>query len=241
MIEISTKEVGRCGWVSPNYTTSSHVTLDSRHLEKNRCVGSFSKESELACYKVLRTQLLQGLKENNHNVVMVTSARPGEGKTLTAINLSLTLAREFNQTVLLIDADLRHQKVHRYLGYQSDKGLLDHLVKGAPISELTVWPEIEKLTVISGGEGCPRDTSELLNSPPMQDLVKEVRGRYADRLVIVDLPAVLDGDDAIAFAPLADSIVFVVEAHRTQLSDITKALDMLPEGKLAGMVLNKFS
>lgn len=240
MIENSTKETGLTGWVSPDYTTSRHVTLAPRYLEKSRCVGFFPRVPELASYKFLRTQLLQGLREQNRNVIMITSARPGEGKTLTAINLSLMLAREFSQTVLLVDADLRQQKVHRYLGYESDRGLLDHLVQGTPISDLTVWPGIEKLTIISGGDGCPHDTSELLGSPSMQALVKQIKSRYADRLVIFDMPAVLNGDDALTFAPLADSIVFVVEAHRTQLPEVISALDMLPEDKLAGLVLNKY-
>ena len=240
MSEKNTMVTARSGWVSPDYNTSCHVTLDPRHLEESRCVGYFPNEPELAAYKLLRTQLLQGLREQKRNVVMVTSSRPGEGKTLTAINLSLTLAREFSQTVLLVDADLRKPMIHRYLGYESERGLGDCLAKGVSLAELTVWPGVEKLTVISGGNGSPYDSSELLGSPVMQALVREVRERYADRLVIFDLPAVLDGDDALTFAPFADSIVFVVEAHRTQLSDVTKAIDMLPMDKLAGMVLNRY-
>lgn len=231
----------RPGWVSPEYTISRHVTLDPRHLEAHRCVGFFPRAGELAAYKMLRTQLLQGLRGQDRNVIMVTSALPGEGKTLTAINLSLTLAREFSQTVLLVDADFRRQAVHRSLGYDSDRGLAEHLFGGIALSEVTVWPGVEKLTVISGGPGRAQDGSEILSSPPMRELVQELKTRYPERLVIFDLPAVLDGDDALAFAQLADGIVFVVEAHRTQIPEVVNALDMLPEDKLAGVVLNRFS
>ncbi len=82
---------------------------------------------------------------------MVTSAKPGEGKTLTAINLAITLAKEFNQTVLLVDCDLRKQDVHRRFGYESDKGLGDYLLNECSMNEIISWPGVEKLTLISGG------------------------------------------------------------------------------------------
>jgi protein-tyrosine kinase len=125
-------------------------------------------------YKVLRTQLRQFSKQNNWNSIMVTSANPGEGKTVTSINLAATFAREYNKTALLVDADLRMQSIHRYLGYDSPLGLLDYLEGKAAIGDIITWPSIDKLTIISG-DRVVEDSSELIGSPRMKALVEELK------------------------------------------------------------------
>jgi non-specific protein-tyrosine kinase len=169
---------------------------------------------------------------------MVTSALPGEGKTLTTINLALSFAKEFNQTVLLVDCDLRRQNVHKYLGIQSSKGLGLYLMNGTPLKDLIIWPGVDKLTVISGGRSMPEST-ELLGSPKMKALVSEMKGRYPDRMILFDVPPLLCEADAMGFAPLVDGILLVVESRRTSLQDIQKALDLLPREKFLGFVLNR--
>jgi protein-tyrosine kinase len=169
---------------------------------------------------------------------MITSALPGEGKTLTSCNLALTFAKEFDQTVLLVDSDLRQQKVHEYLGYESEKGLSNYLQNGTSLSDLIVWPGVEKLTVISGGNTVMA-SSELLNSPRMKDLVKDLKSRYPDRYVLFDVAPVLAGADAMAFAPQVDYIILVVRAGSTSIEDVKLALDLLPRKKVLGVVLNR--
>jgi non-specific protein-tyrosine kinase len=206
----------------------------------NRCVGFFPDAPEIEHYKILRTQIQQRGVDKGWNTFMITSAMPGEGKTLTSINLALTFAKAFNQTALLVDSDLRQQRVHQYLGYDSDLGLLDYLLEGCPLSDLIVWPGVEKLTVISGGRQI-HDSTELLGSPRMTELVGEMKSRYADRFVFFDVPPLLAAADAMAFAPLVDGILLVVETGRTALPDIRKALDMIPKEKFIGFVLNRNS
>lgn len=169
---------------------------------------------------------------------MVTSALPGEGKTLTSINLSLSFAKEFNQTVLLVDSDFRRQSVYKYLGISSDRGIVDYLLERLDLNDLIVWPNIEKFTLISGGMNIS-DSSELIGSPRMKNMVNEIKQRYDDRLIIFDTPPVLAGADAIAFAPLVDCYIMVVEEGRTPIKEINIALDMLPKEKFLGFVLNK--
>lgn len=225
------------GWVSPAYTRSRAIALDPKQVLANRCVGFACGSYEAESYKVLRTHILQKTGENGGTTVMITSALPGEGKTLTSINLAFTFSKEFKQTVLLVDSDLRQQRVHEYLGYESGKGLRDYLVDGTPLSELIVWPGVEKFTVISGGKTVMA-SSELLSSPRMRDLVKDLKSRYPERYVFFDVAPVLAGADAQAFAPQVDYIILVVRAGVTSIEDVKQALDLLPREKILGVVLN---
>lgn len=236
--EVATPQADSHDAVSPVYSQSTSVTLDPVRVRRNRCVCISSDAAEIDAYKVLRTQILQKTREKGWNTVMITSAIAGEGKTLTAINLALTFAKEFNQTVLLVDADLKRQKIYQYLGYESKKGLVDYLVDDKPMHDLIVWPGIEKLTVISGGRTI-RDSSEILGSARMKEMVTEMKNRYHDRYVLFNVPPLLSGADAIAFSPLADCIIMVVEAGRTPIQDIQAAAKLIPPEKFLGFVLNR--
>jgi len=226
-------------WNAPQYTESRRVTIDVETAVRNHCIALSPTFEALAGYKVLRTQLQQMSRQKAWKTIMVTSASPGEGKTVTAINLAVTFAREYDQTMLLVDADFGRQQIHRYLGYRSDAGLLDYLAERAPMQAVITCSEIEKFTVISGGRGID-DSSEIIGSPRMQTLVNDLKSRYEDRYVIFDVPAILNAADALAFAPLVDGIVVVVGAGISRQQDLIKALDMLPTEKIAGFVLNKF-
>jgi len=227
----------KMGYVSPSYTISRSVALNPQVLAANRCVGYHHDSHELEFYKVLRTQILQRTNGGG-NTVMVTSALPGEGKTLTAINLAFTFAKEFKQTALLVDCDLRQQRIHKVLGFPSEKGVADYLLNDCPIQELFVWPGVEKLTVISGGKTV-KESSELLGSPGMGSLVADMKNRYPDRYVFFDVPPLLTSADALAFAPFVDHILVTVQAGQTSLQDVDKALRLLPGEKVLGLVMNR--
>ncbi|RJX31076.1 MAG: polysaccharide biosynthesis tyrosine autokinase [Desulfurivibrio sp.] len=224
-------------WKAPVYSESLSVRLDSQKLMKNRCICIAADAPELDAFKVLRTQIQQRTREQGMNTIMVTSVRPGEGKTVTAINLALTFAREYHQTVLLVDCDLKKQDIHRYLEFSSDRGLIDYLEYDMPLKDFIIWPGVEKLTLISGGRTVS-DSTELLGSPKMKGLLAEMKNRYDDRYVILDVPAVLDGADAMVFAPLVDGIIMVVEKGVTSLGDVKKAVELMPREKFLGFVLN---
>jgi non-specific protein-tyrosine kinase len=225
-------------WQPPVYSESKSVCIDMDTAIENHCVALSPEFGEVDYYKVLRTQLRQIGEDRAWNTIMVTSVSPREGKTVTAINLAATFAREYSQTVLLVDTDLRRQSIHRYLGYQSQLGLLDALEERAEMKDIIVWPGIDKFTVISGG-GKVADSSEIMGSPRMQALVSELKSRYDDRYVIFDVPPVMGGADALAFAPLVDCIIMVVGTGVTRQQEMKKALQMLPREKIAGFVLNQ--
>jgi non-specific protein-tyrosine kinase len=227
----------KVGWVSPNYTHSRSVRLNPQLLAENRCVGYQHEAPEMEYYRMLRTHILQRTGGKG-NTIMVTSAGPGEGKTLTSINLAFTFALEYKQTALLVDCDLGRQRIYELLGFPSEKGLVDYLIDDAPFSDLLVWPGVEKLTVISGGKTV-KDTSELLGSDGMKNLVNDMKTRYPDRYVFFDVPPLLTSADSLAFAPLVDYVLVVVETGKTSIQDVNRALKLIPSEKILGLIMNR--
>ena len=225
-------------WKPPVYSDSTRVQLDPECLLDNRCICISPDAPELESYKVLRTKIQQLTKEKGWNTVMVTSAEAGEGKTFTAVNLALTFARAYNQTVLLVDCDFRSQNVQKMMGFKSNAGLIDYLVDKRPLNEFIIWPGIDKMTVISGGRTF-EDSSELLDSPRMKNLVNELKTRYDDRYIIFDVPPLLGTADAIALTPYVDCIVMVVEEGKTAMRNVQKAMEAIPQEKFLGFVMNK--
>jgi non-specific protein-tyrosine kinase len=212
--------------------------LDKQTLLDNHCIGIEPDAAELDSYKVLRTKIQQMTREKGWNTIMVTSPRAGDGKTLTAVNLALTFSKAYNQTVLLVDCDLQHQRIRQVMGFKSEFGLIDYLLEDRPLDRLIVWPGIEKLTLISGGRTITEST-ELLGSPKMQALLAEMKTRYDDRYVILDVPPVLEGADALALMPYVDCIVMLVAEGKTSFKDVRKAVELIPAEKFLGFVMNR--
>jgi non-specific protein-tyrosine kinase len=225
-------------WRPPVYSESTNIELNTETILNNRCVCIEPNSPEIDCYKVLRTKIQLLTRQKGWNTVMITSPQPAEGKTLTSVNLALTFSKVYNQTVLLVDCDLRHQNVHKVLGFQSNLGLTNYLLKDQPLEEIIIWPGVDKLTLISGGRTI-NNSSELLGSPQMKALIQEMKSRYKDRYVIFDTSPVLISDDAISLAHCIDGIVMVVEEGHTSMKDVKKALEMLPQEKFLGFVLNR--
>ena len=207
-------------------------------LEKNRLVAAMPDHDLTDAYRILRTRVLQTMNSNRWKSLAITSPATGSGKTLTAINLAISLAREVNRTVLLADFDLRNPSIHRYFGYEPELGLSDYLFHDAPLEKLLFSPSIERLVVLPGRESV-HNSSEMIRSPRMVSLVEELKQRYAERLVIFDLPPILAVDDALAFAPYTDAMLMVAENGATQRDDLETALKTLKDTPLVGTVLNK--
>jgi capsular exopolysaccharide synthesis family protein len=190
-------------------------------------------------FKILRTQILQRLVESRWNSLAITSAEDNEGKTLTAINLAISLAREVTHTVLLVEADLRHPSVHRYFDIPAPKGLSDYLTGDVPLSELLINPAgIPRFVVLPGGRALA-NSAEMLNSPKMVRLVEELKSRYRSRIVLFDLPPILSCADTLAFSPYVDAALLVIEEGRSRAADIRRAAELLNGTHLIGTVLNK--
>jgi capsular exopolysaccharide synthesis family protein len=207
-------------------------------LAQNRVINAETPESVLRAYKVLRTRVMQRMKQNGWNTLGITSPAPDNGKTLTAINLGISLARQLDYTVLLIDVDFQRPSVHSYFGFKPQYGLSDHLAGDVKLEELLINPGIERLVILPE-LGVKEASSELLGSSRMERLIEEVKSRYPSRLVLFDLPPVLLGDDVLAFSTLADATLLVVEENKTTVEDVNRSLELLENSNFQGAILNK--
>ena len=222
----------------PVYADSRAVKLNNGHLDSERCFTPELDIPDIENYKIIRTKIQQQAKLKGWNTFMITSTLPGEGKTHTAVNLAMVFAKAYNQTVLLVDCDLRRQCIHERMGFASKTNIVDHLIDDVPMNDIIVWPGIERLTVISGDRTIA-DSTEILGSAKMKTLVEDMKLRYKDRCLLFDVPPLLSGADAISFAALVDGIIVVVEARRTSMRDLESAVAMIPEDKFLGFILNK--
>lgn len=221
------------------YSQTRTVDVAMDLLHEKRIISGQEQNAFSDAYKVLRTQVLQRLRENKWNSLAVTSPGMNEGKTLTAINLAISLAMEVEFTVLLVDADLRHPSVHTYFGLDTEYGLSDYLTSDKPLAELLVHPaQIPGFVILPGGKPLI-NSSEMLSSPKMVHLVEELKARYPSRIILFDLPPLLSAADALAFSPYVDAALLILEEGKTQTQDIQNAVGLLHGTALIGTVLNK--
>ncbi len=174
--------------------------------------------------------------------IMVTSARPGEGKTFVALNLALAFSSEREVKALLVDGDThvgaRHSALKMILGDRETKGMVDVLAGAANLEEVLIRTNIENLLILPSGRGGPH-VPELLSSSRMSVLLSELARRFPDRFVILDAPPCLISSDAATLAPLVAQIIFVVEAYRTQQEEIEASLSLLSACSRISLLLNK--
>lgn len=221
------------------YSRTKSVVIQEDVLRRHRILTGHGSPFADA-YKILRTQVLHRLRENGWSMLGITSPRDGAGKTLTSINLAIATATEPTQTVLLVDADMRAPRIHEELGLEQGPGLTEFLLDGLPIEELLLHPGLGRLIVLPGGRGTEQ-SAEVLTSPRMVALGKELKHRYASRVVIFDLPPVLDRADVLAFSPQLDALLLVIEDGKTSEPDFQHALQALKgSAPILGTVLNKF-
>ena len=221
------------------YTQTRSIDVADNVLREHRLINALEQSEYTDSIKRLRTQVLQRMEDNGWNVLAVTSASRGEGKTQTALNLGISIAMEVEYTVLVVDANLRHPSVHEYFGMESSTGLSDYLKTDIALSEIQVNPKnIEHFVIIPGGKPM-HNSAEMLSSPRMGSMVEELKKRYPKRIVLFDLPPLLGAADALAFAPYIDAALLVVEDGVTSETDLRAAVDMLSVTNVIGTVLNK--
>ncbi|CAA0363207.1 Capsular exopolysaccharide family protein [Alteromonas infernus] len=173
------------------------------------------------------------------NVVMVTSSKPGEGKTFTAVNLALSIASEQDKTVLLVDADVLRPNVMKTLGSRNREGLIEYLLgEKRSISDVMLSTNIPKLKLIAAGKS-HHLSNELLASEVMRTTVDEFSTRYKDRIVIIDTPPLLGINETSVLANLAGQAIVVCEEGRSKIHDIKSSVAHLNPEMAIGFVVNK--
>jgi protein-tyrosine kinase len=189
-------------------------------------------------YRKLKSLLIKMTRaDKDKNSLLVTSTVGGEGKTVTALNLAISLAQEYDHTVLLMEADLRRPTIMNYLGLEASVGLTDCVLDGLDVGEALVKTGIGKLTVLPAGRPV-RDPVEVFSSARMARILEEVKTRYSDRFVIVDSTPLLPFAEGYILAGLVDSVVFVARQDYTPFEKLKEALASLKTNNLLGVVCN---
>jgi protein-tyrosine kinase len=187
---------------------------------------------------LIRNAMGKGASLLNHgNLIMVTSALPGEGKTYTSINLALSIATELDNTVMLVDADVARPSILRSLGLPAGPGLLDLLEGSAEMHDVLLKTNVDKLTILPSGTQHARAT-ELLASEAMRAMLDDMARRYSDRIIIFDSPPLLLTTEARVLASHMGQVV-VVQAERTLRADVQHALSTIEHCPVRMLVLNK--
>lgn len=203
--------------------------------------GELAEEFRAIKRPLLRNAFEQPVLPLEHsNLVMITSAQSSEGKTFNAISLAVSIAMEFDRTVLLVDADLARPSIGRVLDLGDPlPGLVDYLLDGkTDLSAFLIKTDIPKLNILPAGSNHPNST-EVLTSMNMKEFTHQLSLRYRDRIVIFDSPPLLANNQAVALAAHMGQIVVVVEVGRTPQLALREALALLNSNKIIGLVLNK--
>lgn len=225
---------------------SRRVEIDLDALTEAGIVSPNAPRSQIADqFRVIKRPLIGNAMGKgastitNGNLIMVTSALPGEGKTFTAINLAMSMATELDYTVMLVDADVARPSVMRVLGLPAGPGLLDLVLdESKDLSGMLLRTSIEKLTILPSGTPHPRAT-ELLASDAMIRLLNDIAKRYADRIIVFDSPPLLLTTESRVLASHMGQIVVVVQAEKTLQSDVVQALATIEACPVKLMLLNQ--
>ena len=222
------------------------LALDKAGLaERGYLIDNGTRKSIKDEFRQIKRKLLNNAFGNasktlhHSNLIMVSSAKPNEGKTFVAINLALSIALEQDKTVLLIDADVLRPSVVRELGVEEKPGIIEYLLgKSEKVSDIIYNTDIDKLKLIPAGK--PHHLSnELLASEKMATLANELANRYPDRIVIFDCPPLIGVTETLVLASLMGQGVIVVEESKSSIADIQAATRHLNEDLALGLVLNK--
>ena len=231
---------------APSTPEVKTLTLDLESLDERGFV-SVSNARKLINeeYREIKRKLLKNAfgalskTLNNSNIIMVSSARPSEGKTFTAINLALSIASEQDKTVLLVDADVLKPNVTRTLRVDHQDGLMEYLLdEDKDIADVLYRTNVDKLRIIPAGQTHHLST-ELLASERMAYTIDEFSNRYPDRIVIIDTPPLVGINESAVLASFAGQAVIVTEEGRTKLNDINSIVDRLNPDMAVGFVVNK--
>jgi protein-tyrosine kinase len=210
--------------------------LDEEFADVKRRIIDFDPSSPAAeQYRGIRTRIELLNEQGACRILAVISALPGEGKTMTAVNLALVMAMSVGRRVLLVDCDLRDPQVHKTLDIPTEAGLAEVLRGEVPLDEALYETRKENLTVLPAGT-LPTNPAELLATQRMRETINLLRTRYDH--VILDTPAVLRVADAEIVCNLVDGVIFVVRAASTPREEALRAIENFDRDRIVGMVLN---
>jgi exopolysaccharide/PEP-CTERM locus tyrosine autokinase len=226
---ISQTVAGRAGRESMNIVHPSIVTA-------RKADSPVSEE-----YKKLKSRIVDlTTKDGFKNTLTVTSSVSDEGKSITAVNLAVSLSQDYDRAVILIDADMRRPTLHTYLNRTPGKGLSDCLNGGIDPDSALMPIGSNKLSFLPAGKKI-NDPVEFFASRKMQVFMQDLKARYADRYIIVDTPPALLFAETKKISAFADGVILVVKEGRATLENISETIDILKGSNVMGIVYNNAS
>ena len=226
--------------LSPLDAQIRDVRLNPAHLEKSRLVAHGLAGEHGRYYDMLRTQVLQEMDKKSWQFLAITSPTAACGKSVTACNLAMSIARLPDRSVLLVDLDLRKPMIANYLGIESNGGVLGVLEGRATLASAVVQASIgpSNFLVLPGTVSTP-GSSEWMASQTMGTLLQAIKREFRSRIVIFDLPPLLLGDDVISILPRVDAALLVAAVGTTSVSDIKECQKHLQRTPVVRIVVNK--
>ena len=229
--------------------TASRTNLAILDLNRFRQLGGITPGEEKSPiaeeFRIIKRPLITNALSQgagyikNGNLIMVTSALAGEGKSFCAINLALSIAMEMDHTVLLVDADVARPSIPTYLGIQTKSGLLDLLIDDKlELADVMMRTNVERLSILTAGKKS-RHATELLASQNMSKLLSDIAQRYHDRIIIFDSPPLLLTTESHVLAAQMGQIALVVEAETTPQKAVMEALSLIESCDVVNLILNK--
>jgi capsular exopolysaccharide synthesis family protein len=215
-------------------TAASEGDPESRVL-----IGTDHDDRVMSAYKMLRTRTLKRVRQNNWQVIGITSPVQGDGKSLTSINLALSLARDQSVSVVLVELDLRRPSICKQMGVDPVRGLSDYLDGSCDIENVLFRPAgTERLAILPSTEVF-ENSSETLSSLQVIELIETIKNKSPGTIVVCDLPPYLVTDDVLAFAHMVDAFLIVMTEGKTSRDVVARGAEILEELPLLGVVLNK--
>lgn len=217
---------------------TEEIEINSWDLFSKRIVSHIGADQRSRPYDMLRTQVLQSMDLNGWKIVGVTSPTPGCGKTLTAINLAFSIARQPDHAIALVDMDLRKPQIAKNLGlYPAGGGVLDLLKEQTTLQNVVMPIRAENQRIVVVPTASTRESSELMNSRAMSNLLQNLRRDY--QTIVVDLPPILSSDDVIRLLPQLDCVILVAAVGHSKLSEVEESKRHLQSSQIVRIVLNK--
>ena len=218
---------------------TQEVELDSAHLQSHRIVAYDGKDLRSRSFDMLRTEILQSMGQRGWKTLAVTSPTPDCGKTFIAVNLALSMARQPEGQVFLADLDLRRPHVATCLGLKGKEGVVGVIEGRVELLGATVKARIgdSRLDILPTIPAS--NSSDMVSSSAMRMLLEEITGRSQSRIVILDLPPLLTGHDAISVLPQVDCVLLVAAVGTTKVSEIKECNKYLEGTDVVRLVLNK--
>jgi hypothetical protein len=226
--------------VEPAVPGNTELQLNDAHLRPNRIISHDKADPRARSYDMLRTQVLQSMDLKGSQLLAVTSPTVGCGKTLTAINLALSIARQHERSVLLVDMDFRKPQVASCLGLGCNEGLLGVIEGRTALSNAILQVQVDdhRFKVLPT-EASTLGSAELMASSAMITTLQEIKRENQSRIVIVDLPPILCSDDVITILPQVDCVLLVAAVGTTTVAEIEECSRHLQSSDVVRLVLNK--